>query len=212
MPRIIPGNSLRFLRILGASSSPPPTRKKIGTYWDVNAAGNAVDSGLSCSLESHDTLNLTALKHRKTKCPVASDAYPLLLRNPGLGLAPFLAQLTALGLAPSTAHMPLIVSIVCLALPVLAISCTPSNSDNPCPTPLKVFGTFSILLILLVLPFVACALCRRRRALAPPNVMPLGPQASYSPPFRPSEFPSNGLPFQGDHKTPRLPPPSYNPI
>ncbi|KAJ7783263.1 hypothetical protein B0H16DRAFT_1496129 [Mycena metata] len=112
-------------------------------------------------------------------------------------------------------HMLLTVSVVCLLpLPVFAVSCTPSNSDDLCPTPrspLKVFVTFSILLILLVLPFVACALCRRRRAIAPHNVMPLGPQASYSPPSRPSELPSHGLPFQGDYKTPRLPPPSYSP-
>ncbi|KAJ7188150.1 hypothetical protein C8R46DRAFT_1205351 [Mycena filopes] len=128
-------------------------------------------------------------------------------------------------------HILFAVSLFSLPLRAFALPCTPSSSEDSCPpptSPLRIFATFLTLrtcssprlpysqtlhhtVVLLVVPFLVRALCRRRRAVAPFDVTPLAPQASYSPSSGLPEFPAKGLPFQEDYKTPRPPPPSYSP-
>ncbi|KAJ7346709.1 hypothetical protein DFH08DRAFT_1080690 [Mycena albidolilacea] len=98
--------------------------------------------------------------------------------------------------------------LLAVFLPVFAEECI--DSATPCSTsrsPLKVFATFSALLVLVVAPFLICALVRRRKHTVPPGLTPSRVPASYTPPFW-----NSGLhEAEAKFKAPQLPPPSYSP-
>ncbi|KAJ7924895.1 hypothetical protein B0H13DRAFT_2314973 [Mycena leptocephala] len=105
-----------------------------------------------------------------------------------------------------------ILALTIFPLHIYAELCTPTDSspDSSCSTPtnpLRVFATFSVLCILLLVPFLACAICRRRHPV-PPDLIPLRLPAPHTPPF-PSQPPEP--PNEAECKTPRPPPPSYSP-
>ncbi|KAF8210359.1 hypothetical protein K438DRAFT_1959637 [Mycena galopus ATCC 62051] len=102
-------------------------------------------------------------------------------------------------------------------LPIFAQECI--DSANPCSTsrsPIKVVATLSALLVLLVGPFLVCALIRRMRqhaSAAPPDVTPLrlAPRiriVRVPPPYMPPSLP--GSSHEVDFKAPQVPPPSYS--
>ncbi|KAK7057116.1 hypothetical protein R3P38DRAFT_3252290 [Favolaschia claudopus] len=104
--------------------------------------------------------------------------------------------------------MSILVLLSVFLVPVVADPCI--DSHEPCSTarsPIKVFASFSAILVLLLIPFLLTALIRWRLRKAPTAAVPTSYTSAGS---NAVQLPSYSLEL--DSKFPKVPPPSYSPF